>query len=206
MATIYKFTNKITGQSYIGKTIRKFQDRYNEHKRDCQTYLANNKTTSPFYNAIGIYGWDNFSLEIVEDNIPNEKINEKEQYYIALYDTHQNGYNATIGGDGGRVITKLKEAEVKQIVKLLLDKDSLLSIPQIAKEFNVNSSTISNINTGITWYNKTLDYPLRKYCVTGLTIPKTKYSQIILDIQNNSLSLRDISVKYGLSEEATTSL
>jgi hypothetical protein len=35
MALIYKITNKYTGTSYIGKTIRTIEVRLQEHHRDC---------------------------------------------------------------------------------------------------------------------------------------------------------------------------
>jgi len=78
MALIYKITNKINNQSYIGKTIQPLKVRYQEHHQDCAKYLKNQKTSIPLYNAVNIYGWDNFTIEIIEDNIPNKLINEKE--------------------------------------------------------------------------------------------------------------------------------
>ena len=52
----------------------------------------------------------------MEDNIPQEELNTKEKYYIALFDTYSNGYNCTLGGDGGRTSSKLTEREVEEIV------------------------------------------------------------------------------------------
>ena len=67
------------------------------------------------YNAFKKDGIKNFSFEIIETNIPTEKINEKEKYYINLYNSkvHYNGYNVTNGGDGGKTWSKLTELEVK---------------------------------------------------------------------------------------------
>lgn len=46
------------------------------------------------------YGVDNFSFEIIE-NIENDKLNEREQYWIAQYNSLvPQGYNLTIGGEG----------------------------------------------------------------------------------------------------------
>ena len=78
MAIIYKITNQINGQSYIGKTIRPLQVRYSEHQRDCAEYLTSKKTTIPLYNAVGVYGWEKFTVEAIEENIPENEINKKE--------------------------------------------------------------------------------------------------------------------------------
>ena len=72
---IYKHTNKINGLSYIGQTSQKAEERW----RDGKGYIG----SSYFFNAILKYGWDNFSHEIIEDNIQTQKLaNEREQYWI----------------------------------------------------------------------------------------------------------------------------
>ena len=59
-----------------------------------------------FGSAVRKYGWNNFSHEIIEDNIPTlELANLREQYWIAFFHTYINdpdcrGYNTTRGGDG----------------------------------------------------------------------------------------------------------
>jgi hypothetical protein len=47
------------------------------------------------------YGKDIFERIIVEDNIPNDLLNDKEKFYIKKYNTLKDGYNLTEGGDGG---------------------------------------------------------------------------------------------------------
>jgi hypothetical protein len=44
------------------------------------------------------YGVDNFVYGIIEDNISAEDLNDKEVFYVSLYDSYRNGYNATAGG------------------------------------------------------------------------------------------------------------
>jgi group I intron endonuclease len=51
--------------------------------------------------AIKKYGFSNFDTVILEDNIDMDDLREKEIYYISKYDTYNNGYNSTIGGDSG---------------------------------------------------------------------------------------------------------
>lgn len=53
--------------------------------------------------AIKKYGFDNFSFEIIEDNIPDrETLDNKEKYYIKIFQSlvSQHGYNVELGGNG----------------------------------------------------------------------------------------------------------
>lgn len=56
-------------------------------------------TQSKIARAIKKYGWENVVHEVLAVGLDHDKANEMEQYYIAKYDTLNNGYNATIGGD-----------------------------------------------------------------------------------------------------------
>lgn len=98
--TIYKHTNTINGKSYIGLTCQKVTNRW-------KNGFGYSKETQPvFYKAIQKYGWENFTHEILENNILTlEQANQREQYWIAyyhtwVYDPYCNGYNTTQGGDG----------------------------------------------------------------------------------------------------------
>lgn len=46
------------------------------------------------------YGQENFIIEVIEDNILIELLNEKEKFYIKLFNSFYEGYNLTFGGDG----------------------------------------------------------------------------------------------------------
>ena len=89
MWCIYKHTSKTSGKVYIGQTnninVRWKPGAY----RNC----------AKFYAAIQKYGWDDFEHEILEDNLTLEEANQRETYYIELYDSINNGYNLNTGGD-----------------------------------------------------------------------------------------------------------
>ena len=92
---IYKITNKINGKSYIGQSIN-IKNRWQVH--------ASTKDDCPIHRAIQKYGKKNFEWEILEKCLP-ENLDEKERYYINLYNTCSSkgwhGYNITDGGEGG---------------------------------------------------------------------------------------------------------
>ncbi len=90
---IYIITNKLNGKQYVGQS-RNYLDRWTSHcsyKDDYSCLL---------HNAIRKYGKDNFTIELLEDNIPIEEIDQREKYYIDYYNTFTNGYNMTTGGQG----------------------------------------------------------------------------------------------------------
>ena len=94
MIGIYKITNKINGHSYIGQSVH-IEKRMREHKLKYNWEREKNKT---LYQAFQKYGIENFSFEIIEECEANI-LNIREQFWIAHYNTYNNGYNMTCGGE-----------------------------------------------------------------------------------------------------------
>ena len=94
---IYKYTSP-SNKMYVGQTIHEHV-RYMRHKR----IEGDNK----FHRAIKKYGFENFTYEVIFtiDNDDRKRVKEKldfmEHYYIRKYDSMNNGYNITAGGEGG---------------------------------------------------------------------------------------------------------
>ena len=100
MQGIYKITNNINGKSYIGKSSN-INKRWLTHRS--LDYGRNPDKT--LYKAFIKYGLNNFSFEIIEEMTSKEyeELSDKrESYWINYYNTFQDGYNETLGGDGGR--------------------------------------------------------------------------------------------------------
>lgn len=101
MIGIYKYQNLKNGHIYIGQSVNLEQRKY-AHKSSAFNESANDYNTQ-FHKAIRKYGLDNFSYEVLVELSPEEYsrelLNDLEQYYIKYYDSFNNGYNATEGGD-----------------------------------------------------------------------------------------------------------
>lgn len=98
MWTVYKHTNKINGKSYVGITSRKPEQRWGKNGIH---YANASKSNGCFYNAILKYGWDNFTHDILLENLSYEEACEEERNYIKIYNSKvPNGYNLTNGGEG----------------------------------------------------------------------------------------------------------
>ncbi len=92
MTGIYKITDETNGKVYIGQSVRIAQ-RWLQHKQAAES------SNTLLYRAMRAHGIDNFKFEIIEECVP-EKLNEREVYWIAYYDSFnkEKGYNMTPGG------------------------------------------------------------------------------------------------------------
>lgn len=129
MGIIYKYTNKINNKSYIGQTINP-QKRKNYHKSAAFNPNARDYDKK-FYRAIRKYTYEEFEysiLEECEDNI----INEREKYYIQYYDSVENGYNITYGGEGQQWSEEWKQwfSEQSQFKNASLTLEDIIWIRQ----------------------------------------------------------------------------
>ena len=104
---IYKATNKINGNSYIGYATNGLKERKKVH--------YSSKDNTYFHKALKKYGKENFNWIIVEHKIPDfEILKELEIYWIREFNTKvPNGYNLTDGGDGPNGYKHTEEARRK---------------------------------------------------------------------------------------------
>jgi hypothetical protein len=128
-------TNKINNKKYIGITSRKVNERW----RNGNGYKENKH----FWNAIEKYGWDNFSHEILIENISLKEAFKQELEFSTKYDTINPdfGYNNIVGSGGyfnasDEYKQKLSDSSLK------LDDD-----PKFGKSLNIK--TIESIKKNI---------------------------------------------------------
>lgn len=159
MIGIYKFTNKLTGEAYIGQS-RNIQKRYNRHK--CAHDITNTDKKierSYFHLALYIYGFNNFTFEILEE-CTVDQLNDRESYYIQKFNTlYPHGYNMTNGGYRSH-FCKLNSTILNDIY-CDLEKNHLTEM-QIADKYKLHHTTISQINVGAMWHQDGREYPIRK--------------------------------------------
>lgn len=83
---IYKITNKINGNFYIGSSDRDFKERFKEHCRYYEMYKeGNHKNDHPkLWNAYDEFGIENFEVELIEilDGKTTKEILEREEHFI----------------------------------------------------------------------------------------------------------------------------
>lgn len=192
---IYKYTNKINQKSYIGQTIQSLSKRHSRHLYDSKT------DDLYFHRALQKYGVENFSLEVIEKDVPADLLNDREKYWIKYYNTfylNDEGYNMTEGGQWGNAPRKLSDKSILEIKELLLE--SQYTLKDIAIEYDVSLSCISDINTGRTWFDNNLVYPLNIKSKKNTTLSLGQFENIINLLKNTTLTYLEISQQLSLYE------
>lgn len=135
---IYIHKNKINNKVYVGQTCQKPESRWK---------LGEGYKNSPkFYNAIKKYGWNQFDHFILETGLTLEQANEKEYYYIKLYNSYKNGYNMTLGGKN----CKKTEEHKKKISEANIGKHNHLgkNNPMYGKQMSAEAKQKSRQKQG----------------------------------------------------------
>lgn len=99
MGIIYKATNTITGEIYIGQSKkslkhRKFDHEYEAFKRG---------TKGKFYDALREFGRRVFEWEIIDEHEDYEYLSKLENKYIRKFNTIKDGYNTQIRNDSAAI-------------------------------------------------------------------------------------------------------
>lgn len=154
------------------------------------------------YRAFEKHGIDNFSFEVLDYT---EEYNDIEKYYILLYNTQDNGYNISAGGENPPVKTRednpFCEHTEEQISKIKYElKYGFKTFKEIANEYNYkNAGTISRINCGVIWQEKNEEYPIRKNHLSDVIV-----DEIINKLQNTQDNQYKIAKDFNIARSAVT--
>lgn len=134
---IYKITNTINNKCYIGQTIKTAEERWKEHKTHAFGSHPNDQNKT-LYKAIRKYGIENFTFEVLQDNIETfEQLDKAEIYWIDFYNSFVKGYNETFGGQQYHEILPNKE--------IIEDYYKTRSARKTALNFGIDHSTVDDI-------------------------------------------------------------
>ena len=89
---IYGYTNLESGKMYIGQTVypnyRWKQHRYCKNPTGWHKDYQNNP--------------EKYEYSVIEYDVPEDKLDEREIFWISFFDSYNNGYNLTEGGSSTR--------------------------------------------------------------------------------------------------------
>lgn len=176
---IYKITNIINNKIYIGKSI-KIERRWSEHKAEINDLAKQNH----LYCAMRKYGIDNFHFEIIElcpEN--NTTLSDREKYWINFYNSYENGYNETRGGEGQF------QYKPSDIYKLW---DEGYSIPEIIDKLHCERQIVDDNLKHYSNFSTTeaikRSEPIRRQKISNTASIKQSYPVFQYDLEGNFIA------------------
>lgn len=213
---IYKWTNKITLESYIGSSInlkRRFKNYFSNN------YLERKINSGKIYKNIVRYGISNFRLEVLE-YCDNNSIISREQYYMNYFNPEYNILKlagSTLGfkhSTETKLKFKCRRTRRGNITRIVNKQTGLIeeypSIRAAARFLKVNYSSLLNyVNQNILFYNK---YYILNPNNTNSLYSKNRINIKVLDINNNSsleftsfrLAAKHLGNLYGIIISSST--
>ena len=149
---VYKVTNKINNKCYIGSTYN-FEKRKSQHIKASKNKAGNKTYNYPLYRAFRKYGLENFTFEILEDNIKLIDIAAKELNYIEKFNSYTNtgwGYNQTEYTDCALRDPEIKEKAVAKQRKRCAEVDEFGHILKIFKSIHECARLLFNSTEVVT--------------------------------------------------------
>lgn len=206
---IYKCTCLINNKVYVGQTRQTFIMRKKDHLKryNNKNYKSYNYL---FYRALRKHGKENFGWEVVKEvvsddlNTLQKLLNYWEIYYIDLFDSYNNGYNMTRGGDASR--KKTKSINVYDKNGHLLDTFS--NITDVVHKYKISKSSIwencGHFCTFVKWNNTRI---LFRWADEGLLksdlekLSKINYQKEICMYSINGDKIKTFSGSKEISEQ-----
>jgi hypothetical protein len=111
---IYKIENIMNNKVYIGYTSLSINKRLHKHYTNS---LYGKK--SKLYDSIRKNGISNFKISEMFSTTSKEEVLDMEIKLIEKYDSFRNGYNMTLGGDGGDCTLYMDDDQIKNYKKKL---------------------------------------------------------------------------------------
>lgn len=157
--SIYKIVNKVNGKVYIGFTS-KTNYRFDSHKKVSKNSKHSKRT---LYKAVKKYGWEKFDFEIIYQSFDGDYcLKIMEPYFISEYNSFNNGYNMTKGGEGRLGFKHSEEVKYKigsrtRGKKLQEDHKNKISLSHKGlKPSNETKKLMSKNRKGRHWYTNGL--------------------------------------------------
>lgn len=203
---IYKITNNTNGKMYIGQSSLSIQEKKIQYQSIVKRTIKNNLYPRLIIKAFIDEGFDNFTFEVLEENVDEDKLNELEEYYIWKYKSFFYGYNKQIKSRRKKTNERIKKDIKLDIRRLLLENKDLEYI--MNKYPDITKPMIQAINDGKQVHHNRIIYPInesltykKQRTFKHLSNEEVETIQNILATDKNK-PLCKISEEYNISTTA----
>lgn len=202
----YIITNKFNGKVYIGITKHTLAERFKQHVKTSR--LKNGKKNA-IHNAIIKYGKNNFTISLLCRSKSKKNIFKREIEFIKKYGSYNKyGYNETKGGDGGTPQFLYTREFIESVLRFYINCEDLR---KTATHFNLKYHTVfdftrfkSNRKIDKNIYNGVMS--VKANSKKRKKINKLTVVQIIKDYVYGDFKLKQLSIKYNISESNVWSI
>ena len=188
---IYKLTNKLNGKPYIGQTKQKLIRRLNQHTFG-QQYID---------GVIQDVGWENFTVEVLEECETREQLNEREKFWIAHFNCKApNGYNLTKGGAGSLEYICSDETREKKSVAVMGAKNPFWGRRHTTESKNLMSAAHMGNKS---WLGRrhTAEENAKSSASHRGTTP---YKNLLAEIDKHNFSYASLAKLLGISHQTVS--
>lgn len=193
LGKIYLISNDVNSKLYVGQTIQNLNKRFNGH---CCYSKSDRSVNMYIKRAIHKYGRDKFHITLLEE-CPINLLNEREKYWISFYDSYNNGYNLTKGGQDSNYF-KLHRIEDTIDVNKFIDyivEFTPLAI-EVAAHFGISKCSVYNLIKRLNNPNLILNSYNPKKAKSIEDINKEELKTLYLD----GWSILDLVKKYHVKK------
>jgi group I intron endonuclease len=156
---IYKAQNKLTSEVYIGATTISMEERKKDHLKK-----SKKGKSYAFQNAIATHGPDAFRWEKVDYATTIDELAQKEKAYILKYNSKEDGYNQS---EGGEIQKSVYQYDVS--TGILINKYSSLSVAGATvnltkQDLSKVCLSVNKLSNGFVWtYSSTFPTDLKDH-------------------------------------------
>lgn len=142
LGKIYLISNDVNSKLYVGQTIQTLNKRFNGH---CCYSKSDRSVNMYIKRAIHKYGKDKFHITLIEE-CPINLLNDREKYWIDFYDSYNNGYNLTKGGQDSNYFNlhKLEDTiDTQKFTEYIIEFRPLAI--EVAAHFGISKCSVYNL-------------------------------------------------------------
>ena len=194
LGKIYLIFNDVNDKVYVGQTIQSLNKRFNGH---CCYSKTDRSVNMYIKRAIHKYGRDKFHIKLIEE-CPIKELSKREKYWINYYDSYNNGYNLTLGGQDSNYFSlhKLEDSiDIKKFEEYILEFKPLAI--EVASHFGISKYSVYNLINRIGNPDLVLNsYNPRK----GKSIEDIDKEELI-KLYNSGWSILDLVKRYHIQKD-----
>ena len=194
LGKIYLIFNDVNDKVYVGQTIQSLNKRFNGH---CCYSKTDRSVNMYIKRAIHKYGRDKFHIKLIEE-CPIKELSKREKYWINYYDSYNNGYNLTLGGQDSNYFSlhKLEDSiDIKKFEEYILEFKPLAI--EVASHFGISKCSVYNLINRIGNPDLVLNsYNPRK----GKSIEDIDKEELII-LYNSGWSILDLVKRYHIQKD-----